>query len=176
MNTLRIVGIGIIFSFLVYLSGSSNVAALEPTKALRMENAKESLCQTKQNVIKGRMNNLVRTSTNMMTVFTNISERTMQFYANKVVPKGVTVPNYDELSEVIEAKKEAVEGSLDTAENHAKEFSCESGTPRTAVATFRTDMQDVKAKLKELRTAVRALIVAVHNVNKSVSVTPTTGL
>lgn len=173
MKVFQIAGIGIAFSFLVLLLSSSNAVAQEPTRVQRMENVKGNLCQTKQDVIKGRMNNLVRMSTNMMTVFTNISERAMQFYANKVVPKGVTVPNYDELGEAIETKKEAVESSLDTASNHAGEFNCETGTPKTALATFKADMQDVKAKLKELRTAVRTLIVAVHNVNKSVSVTPT---
>lgn len=128
------------------------------------QNGQNRSCQARENAIKTRMSHLTLLATNMETKFDSIATRVENFYTNKVVPSGKTVPNYNTLVSNIQTQKTNVQTALTKAQNDANSFSCTSGTPQAQMTQFREDMQAVKSALKEYRTAIKNLIVAVHSV------------
>ncbi len=121
-------------------------------------------CQVREASVKTRMTHLTDLATTMETKFDAIATRVKDYYTNKVQPSGKTVTNYSTLVAAIATQKTAVQTALTTAQNDANAFSCTSGMPKQQVTQFRTDMQAVKEALKDYRTSIKNLIVAVHSV------------
>lgn len=121
-------------------------------------------CQARENAVKNRLSSLIRLVTNMEGKFDAIALRVENFYKNKVVPSGKTVPNYDSLVADIATQKTNVQSALTKAQNDMSSFSCTADSPKALLNQFRIDMQNVKAALKNYRTSIKNLIVAVRTV------------
>ncbi len=98
----------------------------------------------------------------MQEKFDAIAKRVEDYYISKVVPSGKTVTNYDSLVSEIQNKKQATQTALGKAQTDANSFSCSGNDPKGQLTQFRTDMQTVKSALKDYRTAIKNLIVAVR--------------
>ncbi len=110
----------------------------------------------------------------MLATFTKIADRVEAYYKDTVVPMGKTVDNYDALVADIQTKKTQVETDLTTAQNDASNFVCTGIDPKGHLTQFRVDMQEVKKSLKNYRTSIKDLIVAVHGVvGEEPTATPT---
>lgn len=119
-------------------------------------------CQAREASIKKRMAQLTRLATNMETKFSSISVRVQDYYTSS----GKTLSNYDDLVADIQAKKDAVDSAIGTAKTNSDAFSCVSLDPKSQVNQFRLDMQAVKDALKEYRTSIKNLIVAVRSLHE----------
>ena len=109
-----------------------------------------------------RSNHLVELADKMIKVFTSIANRVEQYYLTKVVPAGATLPTYDALVADITTKQNAITPLLEAAQADATNFSCTGNNPKAQLTQYKTDMQAVIRGLKEYRTSVRNLIVAVR--------------
>ncbi len=121
-------------------------------------------CQAREASIKNRMLHLTQLAEGMEENFDKHLERIKAYYTDKVVPSGKTVANYDELLAAVKAQEEVVEDTLKVAEADANAFSCTSGTLKEQTTKFREDMHAVKSALKDYRTAIKNLIVAIRSV------------
>ncbi|KKS13791.1 MAG: hypothetical protein UU67_C0016G0004 [Candidatus Daviesbacteria bacterium GW2011_GWB1_41_5] len=130
----------------------------------RLIDAKLRACQTREDAIKKRASRLTQLATNMEGKFDKHAQRVEEYYTSKVVPSGKAVANYDSLVADIDAKKAAVAAALTTAQNDANNFSCTGDDPKGQLTQFRKDMQAVKKPLKNYRTSIKNLIVAVRSV------------
>ncbi|HET7098997.1 MAG TPA: hypothetical protein VFI61_02075 [Patescibacteria group bacterium] len=119
-------------------------------------------CQSREDAVKTRMNSLIRLVTNMESKFDSIAQRVKDFYTNTLVPSGKIVPNYDALVANIQAKKDVITTDLNKAQTDINAFSCTADDPKSLLTSFRTDMQKVKLDLKDYRTSIKNLIVAVR--------------
>jgi hypothetical protein len=140
-------------------SSSPKVAQAQTDAVTGRQNA----CENKKESITKRSESLIKMATNMQEKFGSIESRVEKYYTDKVQPSGKTVNNYDMLVKEIELKKSAVELALTAAEKDAALFTCET-KPKEQLMKFRDDMQTVKKALKEYRTSIKNLIVAVHGV------------
>ena len=143
-------------------SGSEAATDTQQTREKALTETRLKVCQKKQNAIQKRSRQLVMTAENMLAKFSRIEERVKTYYSDKAVPAGKTVANYDALVSEITAQKETVRANLDKALASSANFSCNSDNPKGQLSQFRTDMQAVKKSLKEYRTAIKNLIVAVR--------------
>lgn len=134
------------------------------TGQINTQNGATRACQARENAIKNRSTHLTQLATTMETKFDSIASRVENYYTNKIVPSGKSVSNYNTLVSDIQTKKTAVQTALTTAQNNAASFSCASTNPKNQLIQFRDDMQAVKSALKDYRTAIKNLIVAVHSV------------
>ncbi len=130
----------------------------------RLENAKLRACQAKEEAITKRATRLTRLVNNMESNFDKHAQRVEEYYTSKVLPSGKTVANYDSLVADIAAKKAAVAAALAIAQNDANSFICTGDDPKGQLTLYRQDMQAVKKALKDYRTSIKNLIVAVRSV------------
>lgn len=119
-------------------------------------------CEVRQEGVKSRMSHLVQLATNMEVVFGKHLTRIENYYNTNLVPAGKKVNNYDSLLSDIQTKKTATQQALAKTNNDVSNFSCTGNKAKTLMTQFREDMQVVKKDLKEYRTAVKNLVVAVH--------------
>lgn len=179
ISTVKAIGISVsvgvlLFSataFAVTLPGKANNAAQSgqpgSQKVLaqaKLQNAKLKACQARENGIKNRSTSLAKLAKNMQDKFDVIAKRVEDYYTGTVVPSGKTVANYDTLVSDIQTQKTAVQTALTKAQSDFSSFSCTSNDPKGAMTQFRDDMQSVKQALKDYRTSIKNLIVAVHSV------------
>lgn len=146
--------------------GSSSgrpVATRRPVQN-RLTEGKLRACQAKEKAIQQRINHLGKLVTGMESKFDNIAKRTEDFYTTKVVSSRKTVANYDALVTDIQRKKTEVQTALTKARETVNGFNCNGVDPKSQLSQFRTDMQSVIRALKDYRTAIKNLIVAVHSV------------
>jgi len=129
----------------------------------RLTENKLRYCQAKEKSIKNRVAGLVRTVNNMLEKFNKIVNRVKEYYTNKVLPSGRSVANYDALVADIETKKALVQEALTKAQTDADGFTCTGDDPKGTLTQFRTNMQAVKTALKNYRTSIKNLIVAIHS-------------
>ncbi len=143
---------------------ASRGAEVKEAVGVRLQNAKLKSCQARENAIKQRSTSLTGTVNNMLSKFDAIAQRVEDYYTAKVVPAGKTVANYNSLVSDIQAKKAAVGSALSTAQSVSTNFSCTEADPKGQLTQFRQDMQQVMSALKNYRTSIKNLIVAVHSV------------
>ncbi len=133
-------------------------------------------CQAKQQGVTKRMDQLEKMAENMLENFSAIQERVVQYYNEKVIPSGKTVTNYSTLIAEIQTKKTAVQTAIDQAKTNSAGFSCDEDNPKEQLKKFNEDMRAVKSALKNYRTSIRNLIVAVRSVTgqkeRNVTVSP----
>lgn len=152
-----------------------------PTQAQnRLTEAKLKTCQAKENSIKTRFEHLNQLVTTMEEKFDAIAGRIEEYYTTNVVPSRKTVSNYDSLVADIAASKTTVQTGLTKTQNDIADFSCGGADPKAQLTAYRLDMQGVIQELKDYRTSIKDLIVAVRSVtgtteraNPSVSPKPT---
>lgn len=130
-------------------------------------------CVAKESAVKKRMTQLSQLVATQYRVFDRIATQVQDYYTNTVLPSGQTLPNYAALVNDIGAKKVLVDAEITNAKNSISAFNCASGNPRTLMNDFRVDMQAVKTALKNYRTSVKNLIVAVRTLGGDEDITPT---
>ncbi len=183
---ISLVSAGLIFASSVlaanpyqYGNSASQGSTARQNAMAKLDDAKLKMCQGKENGIKQRSSHLTQLVTTMEENFDRIEKRVEDYYNSKVVPSGKTVSNYTSLVSDIQTNKAAVSTALTKAQADATAFSCSSDDPKGQLTQFRVDMQAVKEALKDYRTSIKNLIVAVHSVtgetNKSPEASPTGG-
>lgn len=125
----------------------------------RLEGKKLEACEAREQRINRTMEQMATRGENHIAVFTKISDRVKTFYAEK----GKTVTNYDALVADIDAKKQAAEAAVASAQSVGDVFSCDSDSPKIASEQFREAHKAQVAALKEYRTSVKNLIEAVKS-------------
>lgn len=141
----------------------------------RLSDARLKACQARESAIKTRFERLNQLVATMVEKFDAIAGRVEEYYTTKVVPSGKTVANYDTLVADITTKKTAVQTALTKAQGDVATFSCDGEDPKGYLTSFRTNMQAVKGGLKDYRTSIKNLIVAIRSVTgeaKKASPTP----
>lgn len=171
----------------IFLASASTVSAddsrpgdkMGPKAAIKQEvksgikDLRTKSCETRMETIGNRSNFLYQRAQKMEEKFSSIATRVEEFYTSKLVPGGVTVSNYDSLVEAISTKKEAVDTALAEAKDKTTNFDCNDlSTAKTRVTEYRQAMQKVIAALKEYKTAIKNLIVAVRTAAKELKPSP----
>ena len=131
----------------------------------RLTEVKLKMCQGKETAIKNRATHLGDLANKMIEKFDAITGRVKEYYTSKVIPSGKTLANYDSLVSDIQTKKEAVQTALTQAQTNVSGFSCDGDAPKEQMTQFREDMQAGKTALKEYRTSIKNLIVAIRSIS-----------
>ena len=128
----------------------------------RLEDRRLKFCQVHEKEIEDRHDSLDKLASRMLSVFDEIAKRVEDFYTNKVVPSGKSLPNYNALVADIASKRLAVQTALTNTQNDIAGFKCTADNPKAQITQYRLDMQAVKKALQDYRTSIKNLIVAIR--------------
>lgn len=143
------------------------ILGLSPILAINENNQNmvvqgNSSCFGQETAIVNQMKALMKSTTEIERQFDLIALRTVDFYENKILSQGVTIPNYNELVNNIQDKKDMIQAAQSTAQYNYETFNCTSGNPKLLVSQFRLNLLIVKRAIISYETSIRNLIVAVH--------------
>lgn len=126
----------------------------------RLERHRLTFCQNHEDEIKEKLGNLGDFVSRALGTFDAIASRVENFYTTKVAPTH-PISNYQALVSDIAAKRAAAVTALTNAQSDINGFVCTGANPKGQITQYRVDMQLVKQALKDYRTSIKNLIVAV---------------
>lgn len=139
----------------------------------RKEEKREKVCDTRAETVVKRSEQLTKRAEMMGENFAKKAEKVKDYYTDKLVPAGVTVANYDALVAAIDTKKAAVDAAVAEANAKASGFDCsDTAALKNQITEYRKAMQKVITALKEYKTSVKNLIVAVRTAAGKVKPSP----
>lgn len=150
---------------------TSSASKKEEKKALRQEKLevkKLKVCERVESKINKRSVKMVTKAENMITRFDKISGKVKDYYTNKLLPKGGTIDNYEALVADVAAHEAAVNDAVANAQSGISSFDCDANDPKGRLSNFKVDMKSVIAALKDYRTTVVNLLVAVRTKGKNI--------
>lgn len=124
----------------------------------KLDENRKNTCEKRVTRIIRIMENAAAQGTKNQQVFDKISERVQKFYADK----GLSVANYDALVADVNAKKEAASVAIKAVQDN-KTFNCDSDNPVGKIDAFNGQVRAMHQALKDYRTAIKNLIVAVKS-------------
>jgi hypothetical protein len=126
----------------------------------KLQESKQKKCQEKQADINNRLKKIAERGQKQLELFSNIATKTETFYTTK----NLSVSNYDTLVSAINDKKAAAQATVDKITSDSTTFTCDdTTTAKSQLAGFKTDLKAEISALKEYRTSVKNLIVAVKS-------------
>jgi len=127
--------------------------------ANRLKENKLKSCQNRENAINNIMARITDRGTKQLTVFTDISDKVKTFY----VDKSLSLANYDDLvSNVGNAELLALE-AINNTKTSIVDFKCDGNDPKGFANIFKNYAELQRLALKDYKTAVNNLIVAVKS-------------
>lgn len=172
-HLLNVLSFLLIIIFLSFIFLAPSVSALgrpdervqKPQTRVKLTEGRFRACEAKEKNIKNWLTRLTNMVSNIEEKFDSIATRVEKYYTEKVFPNGKIVSDYDTLVADIQTKKVGVQTALIAAENTANSFTCTGDDPKGQLTQYKENMQNVKSALKEYRTSIKNLIVAVRSVS-----------
>jgi TolA-binding protein len=121
----------------------------------KLEGQRKDKCEQRQSNINKIAGKSTTQSKKHLGTFQKIEERVKQF----VTDKNLTVENYDTLVANVDAKEAAAIAAVDVAAETS--FDCDTTDATNPGSVVKTLMQSQHSALKDYRTAIKDLIVAV---------------
>lgn len=134
----------------------------------KLSEVKLKICESVESRIKTRSTGMATRAENMTTRFTKIADRVEEYYTNKLLPKGAVVENYDALVANVAAHEADVNNAVANTQSTISSFDCEANNPKGQLTQFKDEMKKVITALKEYRTSVVDLLVAVRTKAKNI--------
>lgn len=155
-----------VFAVAVNPNSNSNSSDKNPNKetTLQQENAvdkppqsRPNPCQAREAQIKNTMDKLVINSQRHITVFTDISIKTQQFYQDK----SLSSTNYEKTLEEVTAKQIEAEQGTQKLIDISKTFTCDTDNPKQTIQDFREELKQQIDRTNQYKAAVKNLILEV---------------
>lgn len=165
-------------SLVLSVSMSVPVSAMDKMTPEQMRQHEASLAQSKGKLDESRRMNCKKHQENIRRIlrkaasqaerqiatFDRISKRTQDFVADKKL----NVPNYAALLADIAAKRAAVVADIHSL-RQGVDFDCDKDDPDGQGKVISANIHKLREALKDYRTSIRNLIVAVHTATSSAS-------
>jgi hypothetical protein len=122
----------------------------------------EKFCTNKRRVVGNILTHIANRGQRQIDVFTKIADRTEKFKTDK----NLIVDNYDALVTTVNDKKTAALNTINkikTDATAASSLSCDPGQPKAIIGGFKDDLKAENSALKDYKTAIKNLIVAVKS-------------
>lgn len=123
----------------------------------KLDANKLEACKKKEASINSAMKKITEQRAKQADVFNKIADRTMAFYDEK----NLTVANYDTLVKSVTDKRAAVDAEIANIKKSTIDFKCDSTDPLKVSDTFKSAREGLMTAMKDYKTSVKDLIVAV---------------
>lgn len=136
--------------------------ATNQRRPTHLSDARMKLCLHRKDKINAILSRFAQRGQSRLEVFNKISDRVEAFY----VKKGRSAQNYDQLVAVLNTKKASAEIAVQTLKSASGTFSCSAENPKATVTSFKQSAKTMRQALKDYKTDLKNLIVAVKSVEK----------
>jgi hypothetical protein len=130
----------------------------------RLEENKLKACQNREGAINNIMARISDRGTKQLAVFTKISDRVKAFY----VDKNLSVTDYDNLVNDVDSTNLLALDAITNTKGAVVDFKCDGNDPKGFANVFKNYAELQRLALKDHKTAVNNLIVAVKSAQGSV--------
>jgi hypothetical protein len=134
----------------------------QENKQQTLADRQEKFCTNKRRVVGNILTHIANRGQRQIDVFTKIADRTEKFKTDK----NLIVDNYDALVTTVNDKKTAALNTINkikTDATAASSLSCDTGQPKAIIGGFKDDLKAENSALKDYKTAIKNLIVAVKS-------------
>lgn len=138
----------------------SKIEAKRLERATKLADNKLRVCKKREKAIGNIMLRVGDRGTKQLATFTKISERVQAFYKDK----GLMLDDYDSLVSEVNIKKIAAESAIENTKSSIPTFKCDGADPKGTAESFKQVSIVERQSLKEYKTAIKNLIVAVKSV------------
>jgi len=139
------------------------VAEKKETSRMELEENKLKSCQRRETAINNIMARISDRGTRQLDVFTKISDRVKAFY----VDKNLSLINYDELVGNVDSANLLAVEAIANAKGSIIDFKCDSSDPKGFANIFKDYAELQRLALKDYKSAINDLIVAVKSAQGS---------
>lgn len=133
----------------------------------KLDANKLEACKKKEASINSAMKKIAEQRAKQADVFDKIADRTMAFHDEK----NLTVANYDALVKTVTDKRAAVDAEIANIKKSTVDFKCDSADPLKVSDTFKSAREGLMTAMKDYKTSVKDLIVAVKQAAEKTSST-----
>jgi len=134
-----------------------NQSERQEANQARLTDKKLEICQKREAKITNIMKRIGDRADRQVALFSKITDRVQNFY----VTNELSVDNYDTLVAAVNDKKATAQGLVTALKGLIVDFDCEGDDPKGVTEVFKTKLKETITTLKEYKTAVKNLIVAV---------------
>lgn len=154
----------------------SNLAERRAGKEALSTERRQKVCEQRKVSINNKVTAFSKSADNILTRFDVVYTRVKAFKTDKKAD----VANYDALIAAADAKQAAATEAVAALKETSTTFDCASTDPAQTLATIKAATVDARTALKEYRTSIKNIVVALAQVQKntgdqSSSDQPTTG-
>lgn len=142
-------------------TGSDRREAAKERMQGRLDEARKKACEARSKAILNIVARSAAQGKKHLDTFTKISERVKQFYADKKL----TISNYEQLVAAADTKKAAAEAAIQVVKDTTT-FDCSGDNPVGTADAFKTKIRAMHQSLKDYRSAINELLVAVKQAGK----------
>jgi hypothetical protein len=125
--------------------------------------ARQKSCEARKNSLQTRMQNKVAAATKHKEVFDKIFLKVKTFHDQKAL----NTPNYDQLVAAAEAAQTEVANQISALSSLDVSIDCTQVNVADSVSAFRESLKSTRQALKAYQTAIKDLVVAVHQSNET---------
>jgi len=141
------------------------------TTVAKLAGEKLKKCQLRETIVGNIISRVSDRGTKQIGVLNAISEKVQAFY----VDKKLTVSDYDALVSDVNAKKTDAEAALGNMTSISTAgFRCSDNAPKELITVFKDGVESKNDALKEYKTSINNLLVAVKTAAKAGEATSTT--
>ncbi len=134
------------------------VEAIKQEVAERRAEIEQEVCERRQDRLNTVMPRLATSSNTLKSTFDTIYERVQGFYDSGQL----TVENYDELKEAVDAAQANAEAAVEAINNYEFELDCENSNVGQQLDGFRQAVSEARTELKSYQEALVNLISALR--------------
>lgn len=145
------------------------LAQLRANKPQKTTEQRQKACEQRKGSIDNRLSAYNKAANTKLTQFNTIFERVKKFKTDKALQ----VSNYDELVATATAKQTAATEAVAALKDLSGTVDCTTTDPAATVATIKTTTAAARTALKDYRTAIKNIVVALAQVNKTSNSTST---
>jgi hypothetical protein len=149
----------------------SNLAERRAGKEALTAERRQKVCEQRKVSINNKVTAFSKSADNILTRFDAVYTRVKDFKTEKKAD----VANYDELIAAADAKQAAATEAVAALKETSTEFDCTTTDPAQTLATIKAATVDARTALKEYRTSIKNIVVALAQVQKNSTDKQSTG-
>jgi hypothetical protein len=144
-------------------TGQEKLAERRAGHEAKTAERRQQICENRKTGINKKITAFSKAADTKLTQFNNVYTRVKEFKTDKQLE----VSNYAELVAAADAQQTTATEAVAALKELSADFDCTKTDPAQTLAAIKASTTDAKTALKDYRTSIKNIVVALAQVNKS---------